>query len=75
MGSKNTRKNRICLVCESEIPKDRQGSSVTCNKRCSRIFLRVHKYVTGSINSRHITENKILKEKLESYSLNTRSGK
>lgn len=58
-------KNNKCLICTSDIPKDRVGNAVTCKKGCAKVYLRVSNYVKSHMVSKHIVENRKLKEKIK----------
>ena len=43
------RKHRFknCIICDNEIPNDRQGSAITCSKKCSTKYLSISTYINS----------------------------
>lgn len=65
MPHKKQLKNVKCLVCQNNIQKCRGIMAVTCRPDCSRTYLRIYRYIKSKLVSKHIAENKKLKEKIK----------
>lgn len=61
MPSNRKLKDNKCLVCQNEIPKDRMKLSVTCKRDCSRIYMRIQRYVRNRIVNKYISKSKKIK--------------